>query len=190
MAASFEPEQGVEITRPRVTAAVHVMSFQTPSFDATQAATFRTFMEETCRGGALAFSWIDPRDGFAWLWKTVPGDGPYKESDLGGGFTSFDLQLVRQPGRPWWSGYVYPATAIAPIMVLDFQNSIGGRSPARETIAALQAAAPVLGAVDLRRVSSTGVVTTQAAVTINAAWWSSLVPASWRQIVAYPTGTI
>lgn len=190
MVAAFEPEQGVEITRPRVTAPVHVMGFTTPAFNSTEAQTFRTFMEDTCRGGALAFSWIDPRDGNAWLWKPVPGDGPYKETDLGGGYTAFDLMLVRQPGLPWWSGYVYPDTAIAPIMVLDFLNFIAGRPPTKETVAALQAAAPVLGSVDLRRVSSGGVVSTQTAVTINGAWWSALVPASWRQIVAYPTGTI
>lgn len=190
MVASFEPEQGVEITRRRVTAAIHVMGFSTPTLDAAQAAVLRTFLEDTCAGGATAFSWIDPRDGFAWLWKPVPGEGPYKEMDLGGGYTQFDLMLVRQPGRPWWSPYVYPATAIAPLMVLDFQNSIGGRPPTRETIAALQAAAPVLGVVDLRRVSNTGVVTTVNDVTINGAWWSSLVPASWRQIIAYPSSTI
>ena len=190
MVAAFEPEQGLEITRRRVTAPVHVMSFQTPSLTVTQAATLRTFLEETCGGGAIAFSWIDPRDDFAYLWKPTPGNGPYRETDLGGGLTAFDLELVRQPGRPWWSSYVYPATAIAPLMVLDFQNSIGGRPPTRETITALQTAAPALGVVDLRRVSSTGVVTTQNDVTINAAWWSSLVPASWRQIVAYPSSTI
>ncbi len=190
MVASFEPEQGVEITRPRVTAPVHMLSFSTPALDAAQAEILRTFLETECKGGALAFSWLDPRNDQAWLWKPVPGDGPYKESDLGGGLTQFDLMLVRQPGRPWWSTYVYPATAIAPIMVLDFLNSVAGRPPTKETVTGLRAAAPTLGLVDLRRVSSTGVVTTQTGVTINAAWWSALVPASWRQIVAYPTGTV
>jgi len=79
MVASFEPEQGVEITRPRVTAAIHVMGFQTPSLNTTQAETLRTFLEVTCAGGALAFSWIDPRNDQAWLWKPVPGDGPYRK---------------------------------------------------------------------------------------------------------------
>lgn len=133
MVAAFEPEQGVEISRPRVSAAIHVVNFETPALDSVQAATLRTFMEDTLRGGAIAFSWIDPRTGEAWLWKPTP-DTPYRENDLGGGFTQFSFSLVRQPGRPWWSTQIVPNDPTVPLLVLDFQNAAYGRPPSRENI--------------------------------------------------------
>lgn len=128
MVASFEPEQGVEQTRPRVTAAVHVLSFETPALDAAQMVTLRSFFEDTLRGGSIPFSWLDPRTNEAWLWKPVPGDGPYKETDLGGGFSQVSLTLVRQPGRPWYYPYMLPGQVQPPLLVADFQNGRYGRN--------------------------------------------------------------
>lgn len=189
MVAAFEPEQGLEISRPRVSAAIHVLTFETPALTTSQMTTLRTFFEETLRGGAIAFSWIDPRNNEAWLWKPTP-DTPYRETDLGGGFTQVSLSLVRQPGRPWWSTYVMSDESTVPLLVLDFQNSIHGRPPTRETLTSLQALQPAIGLVDLYRISNTGVITTALSQTINAAWWAALVPASWRRIVAFPAGSL
>lgn len=190
MVASFEPEQGVEITRPRVTSAVHVLSFTTRPLTKAQMVTLRTFFETTLRGGSIAFCWLDPRTGEAWLWKPVPGDGPYRETHAGVDWTTVSLELVRQPGRPWWSTYCTTGDSTVPTMVLDFENTVHGRPPAKETLSALQTEAPVLGVVDLFRVSSVGVETTQLGVTVDAAWWAALVPASWRRIVAFPAGSL
>jgi hypothetical protein len=189
MVASFEPEQGIEITRPRVTAAIHVIDFETPSLTKAQMVTLRTFFEETTKGGALSFCLLDPRTDEAWLWKPVPGDGPYRESDMGVNLTGVALSLVRQPGRPWWSTYCLTTVSTVPLMVLDFQNSVHGRPATKETLVALQAAAPVLGTVDIRRTDTSGVVTTQDGVVVDGAWWAALVPASWRSIVVFPDGT-
>jgi hypothetical protein len=83
-----------------------------------------------------------------------------------------------------------PDESTVPLLVLDFQNDIHGRPPTKETLTALQAAQPVLGVVDLYRVDSGGVVSTALSQTVNAAWWSALVPASWRRIVAFPAGSL
>jgi hypothetical protein len=189
MVAAFEPEQGVEITRPRVTAAIHVLSFETPALTKAQMVTVRAFFEETTKGGALSFCMLDPRTDEAWLWKPVPGDGPYREADAGGDLMTVALTLVRQPGRPWWSSYCLTTVSTVPLLVLDFQNSIHGRPAKKEILADLQAEAPVLGTVDIRRVDSGGVVTTQNGVAVDGAWWAALVPASWRSIVVFPDGT-
>ncbi len=137
MVASFEPEQGVEQTRPRVTAAIHVLSFETPALNAAQMVTLRSFFEDTLRGGSIPFSWLDPRTNDVWLWKPVPGDGPYKETDLGGGFSQVSLTLVRQPGRPWWAPYMQPDDMTPPLLVMDFQNGRYGRNGDAETFDAV-----------------------------------------------------
>lgn len=189
MVSAFEPEQGLEITRPRVTAAIHVISFDTPSLTPQQMVVLREFFEVTTRGGALSFCLLDPRTGEAYLWKPVPGDGPYQESDIGVDLTNVSLSLVRQPGRPWWSVYCLTTVSTVPLMVLDFQNAVYGRPADKEALVDLQAEAPVLGTVDIRRTDTSGVVTTQDGVTVDGAWWAALVPASWRSIVVFPDGT-
>lgn len=189
MVAAFEPEQGLEITRPRVTAPIHVLDFETPALTPAQMVTLREFFEVTTRGGALSFCLLDPRTNEAWLWKPVPNDGPYRESDLGVDWSSVSLSLVRQPGRPWWSTYCLTTVSTVPLLVLDFQNIVYGRPADKETLADLQTEAPVLGTVDIRRVDTGGTVTLQDGVTVDGAWWAALVPASWRSIVIFPDGT-
>lgn len=55
-----QTEGGVTKTRQRFTAKVRVLSLSVKMTYA-QAATFETFYEDTCAGGAIPFDWVHPR---------------------------------------------------------------------------------------------------------------------------------
>lgn len=124
MVASFAPENGVELTRPRITAPIHVMEFTWPTMTEAQAVIFREFFDVTTKGGALPFAWQDPRTDEWFMWKPVPTGPAYQESHAGPDSVSFSVTLVRQPMQPWWVTYVPPSGTDVPDVLLDFMNGI------------------------------------------------------------------
>jgi hypothetical protein len=134
MVAAFAPDEGVELTRPRITAPIHVLEFTWPTMTEAQAVIFREFFEVTTKGGALPFAWQDPRTDEWFMWKPVPTGPAYQESDAGPDAVTFSSTLVRQPIEPWWVSYVPPSGTTIPDVMLDFENHLYALNGVKSTM--------------------------------------------------------
>ncbi len=97
--ASFDPEVGPPLARPRTTADTWIWSATFPSLSRAQLESFRTFWRSSLRRGALPFQWTDPvyLDVGRWMIAT-DGEQPFTVASRGGGLFDLSLKLIRMPG--------------------------------------------------------------------------------------------
>lgn len=186
--ASFAPEDGPSIDRPKVTAETWVYGATFERLTFAQRTAFLTFWRDALKRGALAFAWPDPVEGTVWTWKI-----------RGGRERAFELvprladrcdlkigELMRLPGPPWWQPYALVTAAGAarlPFAVADYTAGVFGVDLARSTGAAVAA---VSGTFDVYTTATGGTVTIEAAHAVSAGDIPATAPGGVAKIVAYP----
>lgn len=99
-AASFQPETGPAIERPRATATPHIFEAVFPRFTTAQTVVFDDFVLRVLKQGTLPFLWRDPRSGDIARWRIVRADPLYSWRQTAAGIWSLSLKLMRLPGNP------------------------------------------------------------------------------------------
>lgn len=133
--ASFQPEIGPPIERPRTTAEIEIWNMPLPPMTGAQYATFEAFWRDTLAMGTLPFVWKHPVTGAVGRWKIMAGQPAYAVDVLAPDLISVRFQAMRLPGATWFAPYLPAGTLIVPDLVLDFANQVYGIEGVRKTFA-------------------------------------------------------
>lgn len=121
--ARFQPDLGVDITRPRTTAVVALVSYTTLPVTRAVGDEFLAWYDETLRQGSVEFAWREPRSNRLYMWKFT---APPELVDTGGVKDRFTVSLIRLPSVPWFAPYVPDDSAVVPSFVADYENAVYG----------------------------------------------------------------
>lgn len=121
--ARFQPDLGVDITRPRTTAVVALVSYTTLPVTRAVGDEFLAWYDETLRQGSVEFAWREPRSNRLYMWKFT---APPEVADTGGVKDRFTVSLIRLPSVPWFAPYVPEGRAVVPSFVADYENAVYG----------------------------------------------------------------
>jgi len=129
---AFEPEAGVPIERPRLTAAPEMFDVTLPPMTLTDFETFRSWFRNDLANGSLAFAWRHPLTLEPGMWRFARGgDTPYRAQAVAKRKVQVAFRAMSQPGTPWWAAYVPADTVDVPSLVLDFAGQVYGLEGAR-----------------------------------------------------------
>ena len=121
--ASFDPEVGPPMFRPRVTAEAWAARATFPMVDETEYAAFMAFWE-ACGRGAKPFLWRDPDGGGAarkWMFGATD---PLRISKVTATRRDIILSLIRLPSTPWWAALSPPDRLVSPLAAYDFRRGL------------------------------------------------------------------
>lgn len=96
-AASFQPETGPSIERPRTTATPLVFDAVIPRFTAGEVAKFDDFVLRVLAQGALPFLFRDPVTGDLGRFRIVRGDPLYAWQQVAANRWTLTIKMMRLP---------------------------------------------------------------------------------------------
>lgn len=100
--SSFQPDEGLSIDRPMVTATVEVFDVGFSALTSEQLSDLQSFHRTTLARGSLRFGWVHPRSG---LFREVKMGVP-SESSAGGRRWRTTFQIMFLDITPGWASSV------------------------------------------------------------------------------------
>jgi hypothetical protein len=133
--ASFQPEVGPAIERPRATASIEVFDITMSPWTVAQLQTFEAWFRSDLARGARTFLWYHPLTKLPTLWRFAPGEQPYTLQQTAKGYVIVSFKAVGLPAPPWFAPYVPAGTLLIPDLVLDFAGQSYGMWGERQSFA-------------------------------------------------------
>lgn len=152
--ARFQPDVGVPITRPRLTAGIDTMSIELKPMTRAQFAAWREWAALQLKNGALPFLWRDPLSTALSRWMFT---APYSSEARGNRLQVVTIRVMRLPGSLWYAPYVPSHLIAQPGFVADWSGSVFGIG---ETMVAASGLSAVAGdyTVYIQRTNGTSAV--------------------------------
>ena len=122
--ASFEPDVGAPIERPRMTGAVERYQMMLPSMLSGPYAVFADWFATDLLQGSRPFVWRHPLTDAVKMARFAPGE-TFSVSKRGR-WRDVSMQALFLPGVPWFAPYVLAGSILPPVFVADFAAAIYG----------------------------------------------------------------